>query len=326
MHAMYAVDNMSSLTPEQMFYRMKPEGSRQRRSGMTAVQTASNQPTIRSKRSTHVDPDGTAIIDRLLTPAEAARQLKCSRNQVYRLIQRRDLPALHFGRLWRLRPVDLRTYAGAGGGARTDDRTASEPGKDDQDRMLFVQSAKGAPLSVLVALAWAGRYLSHRELQIWTRYGHVQITVALQSLTRLGWVWARTPRGPWRLASGHQVPLAFTPICTSALKALNDGDDTLREGQDSKEPTPSSARSGELMKALADCRIWEPTASRIAALPHVTPEYIRAHVAQARREGLRVGAAIARIELGAPLPPGGEDQARSRQDDVDEKIRRFIEG
>ncbi len=79
------------------------------------------------------------------------------------------------------------------------------------------------------------------------------------------------------------------------------------------------------METLRQCSILDPTASRLAELPYMTPEYIHAHVEAARKQGLRLGAAIARMELGE-APPSLEDEERARQADVEEKIRRFIEG
>ncbi len=293
---------------------------------MTVEAAASKQPTTTSKRSTRVGPDGRAITDRLLTVAEAARALSCSPAQIYRLVQRRDLPAIHIGRLVRLRPADLRGYAKASVLPEVVDPSEPEESQADQECMRFLHSLKGGPLSVLMALALSGRYLSHRDLQAWTGYAHFRVTTALHLLTRLGLTWGRTPRGPWRLGPSGGFPRAFTGIYASAFKALNDSDDALSKGTNTEGPSSSSARKEQLMQTLRECRIWEPTASRIADLPHVTPEYIRAHVAQVRREGLRIGAAIARIEIGAPMPPSAEDQARARQEEVDEKIRRFVEG
>ncbi len=193
--------------------------------------------------------------------------------------------------------------------------------------IMFLQAAKGAPLSVLFALGWSGRYMSHRELQQWTRCGHKQITLALRSLRQIGWVSSRTERGPWRLAASRNLPVEFVLPESSAPGAHNDDDDSLIGNNPfQQEPTISSALREQLMEALRRCGIQEPTASRIAQLPHVTPEYIQAHVAAARAEGLRVGAAITRIEMGAPLPAEPRTMARLRQDEVEDKIRRFVEG
>ena len=288
---------------------------------------------MKSKRPAITGLDKTASIERLLTVAEAARWLRCSPSMIYKLLRSRDLHGIHIGRTTRFEPDELRNYLESAG--RTGLIGEASPGSaedagsqaSEKDLIQFVQSVKGAPASVLLALGWAGRALSHKELLLWTRCGHDQITLALRSLVRLGWVTGRTSRGPWRLAKGHAIPAAFTPAEASALKARSSSDESLRDSQSSsEEPLPSNARREQLMLALRDCGIWEPTASRLAELPHVTPEYIRAHAAQARAEGLRIGAAITRIELGSPVPPSREEQADTRQEEIAEKIRRFIQG
>jgi excisionase family DNA binding protein len=46
----------------------------------------------------------------LLTPTDAARLAKVSRDTIYREIERGALPALHVGRLLRIDPEDFRHY------------------------------------------------------------------------------------------------------------------------------------------------------------------------------------------------------------------------
>jgi excisionase family DNA binding protein len=50
--------------------------------------------------------DGTV----LLTPTDAARLAKVSRDTIYREIERGTLPALHVGRLLRIHPDEFRHY------------------------------------------------------------------------------------------------------------------------------------------------------------------------------------------------------------------------
>jgi hypothetical protein len=194
---------------------------------------------------------------------------------------------------------------------------------DPENLMIFVQSLKGAPASVLLALGWARRPMSHQELQVWTRCGHRQVTFALQSLVAMGCVSARTLRGPWQLARGCQLPVLPVPLEGSALRALND-DDSLKD-QDpfsAGKTLTTSAPGGQLLQALFAAGIREPTASELAALPHVTPEYVRLHTEQARQEGLKVGVAILRMRLAEPVPA----EAAPRAEDAAEKIRRFMQG
>jgi len=78
------------------------------------------------------------------------------------------------------------------------------------------------------------------------------------------------------------------------------------------------------MEAMRRSGIREPTASELAGLPHMTPEYLEAHVEAARAHGLRLGAAIEAMRLGAPPPD--KPFTKDRQAEVAEKIRRFKEG
>ncbi len=90
-----------------------------------------------------------------------------------------------------------------------------------------------------------------------------------------------------------------------------------------EEQLPSESRL-QLLRAMHESGINEPTASELADLPHVTEEYVRAHVRGALAEHLRVGAAIERMRLGAPVPHA-PPEPRSRREEAREKMRRFME-
>lgn len=51
-----------------------------------------------------------------------------------------------------------------------------------------------------------------------------------------------------------------------------------------------------VLAALDAAGIGEPARSQLAALPHITPDYIAAHVAQAERDGGSLGMAIWRMQ------------------------------
>jgi hypothetical protein len=192
-----------------------------------------------------------------------------------------------------------------------------------QHPLLFVQSLKGAPASVLLALAIAGRFMSHQELQLWTRCGKNQVTFALKTLTYLGWAVGRSFRGPWALARPLAMPPTDSSFAANPFKGLSSSSDSLNyiEGEEVLQPSP---RRRELIEAMYSAGIREPTASELAELPHVTLEYLQAHIRATRAHGLRIGAAIEAMRLQAP-PPGTPDAA-SRQAETEEKIRRFKEG
>lgn len=76
-----------------------------------------------------------------------------------------------------------------------------------ENMMTFVRAIKGDAASVLWALIITQRMMTALELQQWTGYKGDNITVSVRLLIDLGWVVARTPRGPWGLAEGRQLPL-----------------------------------------------------------------------------------------------------------------------
>jgi hypothetical protein len=197
----------------------------------------------------------------------------------------------------------------------------AEP-ETNQHMMLFIQSMRGAPASVLLALAVTGRFMSHQELQLWTRCGKNQISHALRSLVVLGWALSRTSRGPWMLARDLRTASRDFPSEGIPLKGLSSSSDSLnntREGTILLSP-----RRRELLEALYAVGIREPTASELVELPHMTPEYLQAHVQAARANGLRIGSAIENMRLGAP--PLHAPTPKSRQAQVDDMVRRFTEG
>jgi len=101
-----------------------------------------------------------------------------------------------------------------------------------ENPMTFVRSLKGAPASVLWALVFTRQMMTALELQQWTGYKGDNLTVALRLLVDLGWIVARSTRGPWGLAEGRQLPL---------MQAFFDGGDQLL-GE-----TPIKSDSGSLI-------------------------------------------------------------------------------
>ncbi len=207
--------------------------------------------------------------------------------------------------------------------SQPDKTGASAPDVTVQNPMLFVQALKGAPASVLLALAITGRFMSHKELQLWTRCGKDQVTLALRTLTSLGWAAGRTFRGPWALARPLSLPPMSLPDPANPLKGLSSSSDSLNTTQEEEVLQPIPSRK-ELTSTMYAAGIREPTASELAELPHVTLAYLRAHIDGARANGLRIGAAIEAMRLHAPAPAIATPQ--DRQADVEEKIRRFMEG
>jgi hypothetical protein len=188
--------------------------------------------------------------------------------------------------------------------------------------MRFVQSLKGAAASVLLALAFTGRHMSHKELRLWTHCGKNQVSLGLQTLVHQGMIAGRTSRGPWALTQVLPGLPMDVPAEGNPLKGLSSSSDSLNTTKE--ETLLLSPRRRELLEAMYRAGIREPTASELSELPHVTLEYLQAHVSGARAHGLVIGSAIEAMRMGAPAPM--RPPSNNRQAEVEEKMRRFIEG
>lgn len=197
-----------------------------------------------------------------------------------------------------------------------------------ENTMTFVRALKGAPASVLWALLFTKRMMTALELQQWTGYKGDNITVAVRLLVDLGWAVARSPRGPWGLAEGRQLPLMPGIGQTEALKppdsdligvgARGSSSSSRRSRLSSylpqeEEETDESDLIGfiaENLAALDEAGIREPKRTKLARLKHVTPEFIKGHIRQVKAECLPIGTAIHRIEYKWSVDPRYERDAK----------------
>ena len=124
------------------------------------------------------------------------------------------------------------------------DVVRGSPASHPETSMTLVQSLKGAPASVLLALSATRRAMTHQELELWTRCGHHQITLGLRLLMKLGWVGGRSARGPWSLTAREGLPVSMCLKEAIASRALNDDDGSLT--LETEEPSPSRARRTEV--------------------------------------------------------------------------------
>jgi hypothetical protein len=219
--------------------------------------------------------------------------------------------------------------------------------------MTFVQSIKGAPASVLLALGFTRRPMTSRELRDWTGYSDKSVADATRRLADLGWIKAYSRYGPWSMAPGRPLvdprisaaPHLFSepsggisgdPSGISApedgISASSSSSGYLDANHSSHDPLPLELETAEIppfehsfsdnLQALLDAGIGEPAASRLARMPHVTPAYVRDHVEQVLEERKGLGAAIYRMQCGWAAP------SRKKKDwdaeAVNAKIQRFL--
>jgi excisionase family DNA binding protein len=74
----------------------------------------------------------------LLEVAHVAHRLMFSQDYVRRLIRRQELPAIRFGKRWRVDPEDLRVFIDRRR-AFTDRRRATDTEVRDERRALYIQ-------------------------------------------------------------------------------------------------------------------------------------------------------------------------------------------
>jgi len=190
--------------------------------------------------------------------------------------------------------------------------------------MTFVRSLKGAPISILVAFMINRHAMTALELQQWTGYKGDNITAAVRLLEVEGWLSARSPRGPWCLVEGRQMPLmadsdliGFSPTTTTTNGRLNLNKSNVVVAV---RTTPIKSELQVYLEGLGipveanlkACKLYgigEPMATQISELKHVTPDFIAAHV-RSLVQGETKGLAIVRIR--------SDEMPRMWQDEIDE--------
>jgi hypothetical protein len=177
--------------------------------------------------------------------------------------------------------------------------------------LSLVRELRGSPLTVLVAIVLleaSGQVpVTAQLLKDVTGYRDHTITDSLHALispTRQ--IVVRVNNG-WRLAAGFQLPLEtesrdnrgfVTSSCSSSnrkskkiIGILKEQEEESRDIRDIRDPDLFRANYKQSLKL----GIRDPKASELSALPHVTPEFIQAHVDATEAEGRPLGTAIYRI-------------------------------
>jgi hypothetical protein len=215
----------------------------------------------------------------------------------------------------------------------------------EQPLFSLARALRGVPMTCLVALWSAERQVANPSTHLlvtlsWledvTGYCAPTLRRALKALEAAGLVaferqgWQLTLKG-WELF-GESCPPAgtlpgsadkkiFSPTTTAGISLKPDDQNPAAEAESIKRkrakarrlsgagpPPDPPAASGPVLQALRSAGIGEPVASQLAGLPHITLDYVRAHVQRARREHTPTGLLIHRMRAADPAPPADTDE------------------
>lgn len=177
----------------------------------------------------------------------------------------------------------------------------------------LIRELRGSPLTVLIAillLEQSGQVpVTAQALKDATGYKDHTVTDSLRTLENPTRQLITRVNGGWRMTTAFQLPLTFEPgetqnrdirgFALSSCSSSNRKSKKLLEEEEEERTEIRDIRGFDTFRAnykkAISLNIRDPKASLIAALPHVTPEYIQAHVDLARDDGHPLGTAIYRI-------------------------------
>lgn len=169
------------------------------------------------------------------------------------------------------------------------------------DPTRLLRELKGAPLSVLMAFVITRTTLSADWLVTQTGYTDKPVTQALKLLTSRGWL--TKAMGGWRIADGAQLPLGLSDSEKFRLSSSSSSDSGATSYQEEQEEDRKNSDSYYAnYRTLKNYGIREPACGKLAGMEHVNPEYIHAHIRQARLDKGTLGTAIHRMMHGWEQP------------------------
>lgn len=165
------------------------------------------------------------------------------------------------------------------------------------DPIKLLRQLKGAPLAVLLAMYWTRARVSAEWLSTVTGYTDKPVSSALRLLTAYGWI--TKVQGGWQISAGTQLPLGVgeSEKFRASSSSLNQGSSEIYS-EEEEQNRKNSDNFHANFRALKGYGVREPALSRLAALDHVTVDFIHGHIKQLQREKGHLGTAIHRIEKG----------------------------
>lgn len=161
-----------------------------------------------------------------------------------------------------------------------------------------VRELKGCPLSCYVLILMAGNPVNNEYLCRFTGYSDKPVSQAVKLLSSPEFQLIRRARGGWITVDQPQ------PILSETLKSRKNSVPTTtklintRESNDSVVVVSRKNSDSHFEACVEACKkagIFDPSASKLSEMEHVTPDLIAAHVADLQPGETR-GLAILRIQ------------------------------
>jgi hypothetical protein len=185
------------------------------------------------------------------------------------------------------------------------------------ERYQTLAALTGAALKCLITFLWERRQLTTIELADYVGHDDQTVHKAMRQLQLYGLAAPIISRQEtWHLTDkGYQLPLPLDELVSpeqtrernslvaTTTTAINlNSPVKLSSSSSKREEEKFSPGQTANLQTLHDCGVMGKKAEHLSALPHVTPELIRAHVDQVKRDGQKLGLAICRLECGDPMP------------------------
>lgn len=171
----------------------------------------------------------------------------------------------------------------------------------DVDVKFFLQSLQGKQSTIVLAYLIVRRAMTLDELGGYTGLNGDTVRSAVRGLEAKGLLFVqRGERGRqvWHPSGDTFFAGLFgqNPKISDSSSSSSSAEAESSYLEEEEEEGSESEKIRFCLSACDEYGIREPKRGKLSRLRHVTPEFIKAHVLQARAEGLPIGSAIYRIE------------------------------
>lgn len=178
-----------------------------------------------------------------------------------------------------------------------------------ENPIKLLRELKGAPLSVLFALAIVHQPVNAGWLEMVTGYSDQAITKALRLLVEFGYS-LKLSGQQWQVAKNIQLPLIIENRENHDILSSTTTTTDIEEDEDDEEKSAVAVAKivkNEIFEMLEDVGIGEPVRSQLVKQDYMTVEYLKYHIRKWEKEEKGIGLLIYRLRNRDPIPRGYVD-------------------